>query len=118
MTPLVIKNNWLKTSTTMENELDLYHYLIQIYCLFEGTAVSFSERSLLAYFMRWGISKQVEQKYMTDFMRKQQVVSNIKSSLVDKGLLEKLSRRTWKLPDQFSKRWTNLTIVLELNVTI
>lgn len=116
--PLIIQNNWIKTNTDVSDELDLYNYLIQIYCIFENIQLSYAERTLLTYYMKGGISKETEEKYMTEFSRKRQVVSNIKTSLVNNNLLEKVNRRTWKLPPQFATRWTNLSIVLQLNVVV
>lgn len=106
-------------NTVQADELKTYDALIQIFCIFENVALSFSERTLLAYYARDGVNKETERKFMTDLNRNRQIVANLKTSLARKNFIVKNENLgVWEL-FMFMKdrKKDGVTLVLEFNVT-
>lgn len=106
-------------NTVQTDELKTYDTLIQIYCIFENVTLSFSERTLLAYYAKYGISKSTENKFMQDLNRNRQIVANLKTSLARKNFIMKNETLgVWELFMFLRDRKKDgVTLVLEFNVT-
>lgn len=106
-------------NTVQTDELKTYDTLIQIYCIFENVTLSFSERTLLAYYAKHGISKSTENKFMQDLNRNRQIVANLKTSLARKNFIMKNETLgVWELFMFLRDRKKDgVTLVLEFNVT-
>ena len=109
---------WIKTVIDVDDELKVYDYLIQVYCVMQHITLPFAERSLLTYYAKWGVSKETEKTYMENFKRDKQAIANLKYSLHKKKFLIKdENMNAWNLPAFLKKKLESLTLILELNVT-
>lgn len=100
------------------DELELYDYIIQIYCVLNKTSLPVSERNLLTYYIRWGISKEAEEKFNSDFKRSRQIVGNLKTSLKNKGFITKNDRlNIWELPSFLNQRRNKMIIMLQFDAS-
>lgn len=106
-------------NTVQTDELKTYDTLIQIFCIFENVTLSFSERTLLAYYAKFGINKETERKFMNDFGRNRQIVANLKTSLAKKEFIVKNEiLGVWELFMFLKNRKKEgVTLVLEFDVT-
>lgn len=109
------KGKYIKANLKVD-ELKLYDYLVQIYCVIENKVLPFAERTLLCYYIQGGINSGVEQQYMDDFNRSKQAISNLKYSLVKNGFLKKREgEKSHELLPQFKTKRDLLTIIVELD---
>lgn len=98
------------------DELRLYDYLIQIYCVMENKTLPFAERTLLAYYANYGINSETDEKYIKDFNRSKQIVSNLKYSLTKRGFLYKHENlNVHELPAFLKQKRDFLSIIIELD---
>ena len=113
----LVPGTWIKNKKYIDDELRLYDYLIQIICVLRNKVLPFSERSLLTYYTKYGVSKETEDLFVTDFNRTKQIVANLKYSLTKKQFLIKHeSLNSWELPDFLKKKRDTLTLILEFTI--
>lgn len=109
---------WIKTTIPVDNDLKIYDFLIQIYCVLENQVLPFSERSLLTYYVKWGINKETEKLYMDGYNRSKQITANLKNALAKKGfIIKNENMNSWELPLFLKKKRDSLTLILDFNVT-
>lgn len=110
------KGKYIRKKLEDIGELKLYDYLVQIYCVMENKTLPFAERSLLTYYAVSGINPETEKKYMDDFNRNKQAVSNLKYGLVKRGFLSKREdMNVHELPLFLKQKRDSLTIIIELD---
>jgi ribosome-binding factor A len=109
---------WIK-NTVQADELKIYDTLIQIFCIFENVSLSFSERTLLCYYTKFGINKTTEKIFMEEFNRNRQIVANLKTHLANKKFIVKNpTLNIWELtPFLKLRKKDGVTLVLEFDVT-
>lgn len=109
---------WQKIELEADNKLDLYDYLIRIYCAVHKIYLPNSERILLTYYAAYGVNKDTEEMYMDEYHRSRQMVSNLKFSLKTFGVLHKEEDMSvWKLPPFLKQRIEDvLSLTLEISV--
>lgn len=79
-----------KRSIECKNVEDIWITIIRIHGLLNKIQISISEEKILAYFCRWGIDKNIEDKILDDYVvSSKQILSNLKTSLLKKKLIEK-----------------------------
>lgn len=115
----LVPNKWLHLKSEVSDELKIYDYLIQIYCVIENKVLPYAERALLTYYTKYGINKDTEKLFAEDYNRTKQIVANLKTGLSKKGLIIKdADMNSWQLsPFLKKKREDSLTLILEFNVT-
>lgn len=112
----VISGKWISKKLDLD-ELKLYEYLIQLTCVVENKYLPVAETSLLAFYAKNGeVSRSVDKKYMNEFNRSSQIVSNLKTSLTNRGFLTKQpDASAWDLPKFLSVPKESITVIIELN---
>ena len=112
-------NRWIKLESTVEDELKIYDYLIQIYCVIENKVLPYAERALLCYYIKYGINKDTEKKFAEDYNRSRQPLANLKYGLSKKGFIIKdADLNSWQLTSFLKKRRDDgLTLILDFDVT-
>lgn len=95
----------VKRLMTYHSADELYDIYLKIYLALEQKKLQPKVECILRYFIQYGISKETYDKILKDkVVPKMQSISNAKTELFDKGLLEK--RPKWSL----NKDLRNITI--------
>ena len=85
----------------------------------ENKNLPFAERMLLAYYAKYGITSEASEKYIEDFNRNKQIVSNLKYQLTQKEFLFKHENlNVHELPPFLKQKRDVLTIIVELDARL
>lgn len=84
----------IKTS----DQLDLYRYFIEIYLLITGRSIKQQSKTVLLYFMTYGIEKGSE-LLLEKELKNKGCLNTLKSELVTDGYLLK---KPWRLSEELS----------------
>lgn len=115
MTIELTPGKYVRKAIKISDEFALYNYFIQILCVMENTYLSSSERSLLIFYILSGVNKETEEKYIKEFGRTKQAVSNAKYRLLQKGFLSKLEESGGhEVVRALKTKRNSLTIVIDL----
>ena len=100
--------NEIKGTLEVLDDFKLYDYLIQIYCVLENKTLPVSERWLLGYYIKYGVTRDTDKLYAKDFNRDKQIVSNLKCSLTKRGfLIKNEDLNDWKIIDWLKNKFDN-----------
>lgn len=105
---------YIRTKRSVD-EFSLYDEYLRVLCSIEHIYLSDSERSLLVYYIIHGVNFEAEKKYIKEYGRTKQAVSNLKYQLLQKGMLNKVEESGGHEVIQALKtKRDELTIIIEL----
>ena len=106
-----------KKAIECKNTNDIWITIIRIHGLLNKIQIAISEEKVLCYFCQWGINKKTEDKILDDYVvSSKQILSNLKTSLLKKSLIQKTASNTYEVIPAFKFPINNNTYFLLLKL--